>query len=236
VIDDSLRAVRCASATVAAQSAAGLLKSLAPDELEKTVLICSDDVTAAMIDGHLHSFGRPTMGIPLPSATSETLAALPLAIAASESPADPRFVKELVVRPGLPISGYARFQLLRALDNMPAVGSTEWKRAILAIRKRKNGNRSVDWINAWIPPPTRWCRNRRVTDIPAIRNAVQRVAAWANRRSRSLQRKIRETLERGVTTPADSASLAPPSASHSRERLGMARALGLTASVSAWCL
>ncbi|MFM8498112.1 MAG: PD-(D/E)XK nuclease family protein, partial [Planctomycetia bacterium] len=206
--DDTLRVARCASKAVAAQAAASALAALPADELSSAVVICADDVVAAMIDAHLHAFGLPTMGIATASQTSGILAILPLAIEAVGSPADPARVKEFLALPESPISRKARSRLLKAIDDLPAVGSPAWKRVVRVIRtKWKHGRRKAAAIEEWIPVPQRWCGSRTGFDATALAAALARVSRWSNWKCRRLKESIRQTLAAGVRTPADNAEL-----------------------------
>lgn len=206
--DDTLRVARCASKAVVAQAAASALQGLSADHLAATVVICADDAVAAMIDAHLHAFGLPTMGIATASQTSGILATLPLAIEAIGSPADPSQVKLLLSLPDSPISRAARVQLLKALDDLPAVGSPSWTRVVDKIRtKWKRSARLAAVIEDWIPVPQRWCRSHVGFDAVALEAAVTRVSRWANRRSRHLKESIRQTLAAGVHTASAGAQL-----------------------------
>lgn len=206
--DDTLAAVRCASAAVAAQAAAAALQGLSREDLASVVLICADDGTAAMIDGFLHAGGLPTMGIATSANASDVLAVLPLAIEAIASPADPHLVKELLALPDTPIPEPARPRLLKALDDLPAVGSPVWNDVVRKIRaKWRNGSRAADRIEEWIPAPQRWCHSRHGYDAAAIDRAVERVATWANKQGRRLKEENRKALEAGITSPADAAKL-----------------------------
>jgi len=206
--EDTLRVARCASKAVAAQAAAGALQGLSADQLSDAVVICADDAVAAMIDAHLHAFGLPTMGIATASQTSDILATLPLAIEAIGIPADPGQVKQLLSLPYSPISRAARARLLKALDDLPAVGSPAWNRVVCDIRtKWKRGVRQAAIIEEWIPAPRRWSRSRVVFDAAAVTAAVERVARWARRNSRRLKESIRKTLAAGVHTAAAGAQL-----------------------------
>ena len=206
--DDTLRVARCASKVVAAQAAASALQGLAVDQLPAAVVICGDDAVAAMIDAHLHASGLPTMGIATASQTSGILATLPLAIEAVGSPADPSQVKLLLSLPESPISRAARAQLLKALDDLPAVGSPSWTRAVRTIRtKWKRGLRQAAVIEEWIPVPQRWCRSQVGFDAVALQAAVTRVSRWANQRNRRLKESIRQTLAAGVHTASAGSQL-----------------------------
>lgn len=208
IVDDTLTAIRCASAAVAAQAAAGALEALSSEELASAVLICADDSTAAMIDGFLHAAGLPTMGISVPAQPSDVLAVLPLAIEAIGSPADPHLVKELLSLADSPVPKPARRRLLKALDDLPAVGSPAWNRVLRTIRTTwRNGVKAATLIEEWMPAPTRWCRSRHGFDANALDRAVDRVAAWANRRGRRLKKEIRAAVEAGIGNPADAAEL-----------------------------
>lgn len=206
--DDTLRVARCASKAVAAQAAASALAGLPDDERSGAVVICADDAVAAMIDAHLHASGLPTIGIATASQTSGILAILPLAIEVIGSPADPRRVKEFLSLPESPIGHKARARLLKAIDDLPAVGSPAWKRVVREIRtKWKNGRRKAAVIEEWIPVPKRWCPSRTGFDAAALFGALKRVSGWANRESRRLKERIRQTLAADSRTPAEGAKL-----------------------------
>lgn len=206
--DDTLRVARCASKAVAAQAAANALHGLSAEQLPTAVVICADDAVAAMIDAHLHAYGLPTMGIATASQTSGILATLPLAIEAIGAPADPSQVKQLLSLPDSPIRRAARARLLKALDDLPAVGSPAWTRVVRTIRtKWKRGARQAAVIEEWIPVPRRWSRSRSGFDAAALRAAVKRVSRWAHLNSRRLKEKVRETLAAGVHTAAEGAQL-----------------------------
>lgn len=206
VADTTLRAVRSASAAVAAHATACALKELSAEELSQTVLVCADDFTAAMIDGLLHAFDRPTMGIATSAQTSEILAVLPLAIAAVGIPADPGHVKELLALKASPFPNRLRKWLLKAMDDMPAVGSPRWNRVLRKVAvKWENGGRWAGLVDAWIPRPTRWRPGRHVFEVDAVLAAVKRVARWANHRRRKIDRAMQEALAAGETSPAEHA-------------------------------
>lgn len=209
VADDTVRAVRSASAAVAAHITACVLKELPPENLAHTVVVCADDLTAAMIDGLLHSYGCPTMGIATSSQTSEILAVLPLAIEAIGIPADPRRVKEFLALEASPFPRSLRRLLLKAIDDIPAVGSPPWNRVLRRVAKNwKKGGRLARLVEDWIPRPRKWRRTRQVFEVAAVQDAVHRVAKWANRRRRQIERKMQAELAAGPLSPAEQSARA----------------------------
>lgn len=206
--DDSLRVARCASAAVASHAVAAALQGLSTAELADAVVICPDDDVAVMIDAHLHAFSLPTMGAGTSSQTSSILAVLPLAIEAVGTPADPGRVKEFLALPLSPIRRAAAARLLKALDNLPAVGSPAWTRVLRRIRTRwKGGAKTAASIDEWIPIPQKWCPSQVGLDAAALTAAVKRVSRWANRSYRRSKEGIRKSLAAGARTPADNAQL-----------------------------
>ena len=153
--DESLRIIRCVSVATASQAAAVALKNLSPDELAAAFVVCEDDTTAALIDGHLHAFALPTMGVAASSQASDIHALLPLVIEAVATPADPRRIKELLAISDSPVSWQARWHLRKAIDDLPAVGSPAWAKALAAI-----GADPADGARPWRPSLTRGLNNR----------------------------------------------------------------------------
>jgi len=204
--DASLRAVRSTSAAVAAHAVACVMKELTPEELAETIVVCADDHTAAMIDGLLHAFDRPTMGVSVASHTSDILAILPLAIAAVGIPSDPERVKEFLALSASPFPQRLRQLLHKAIDDTPAVGSPPWNSVLRTVAaKWKNGAKWAALVNAWIPPPTRWKQTRQVFDGGAMTAAIARVAKWANRRRRSVEKMLRTGAAGAHLSPAEQA-------------------------------
>ncbi len=201
--DDSLRTVRCASIAVASHTAAAALQSLSSEELATTVVVCEDDTTAALIDGHLHAFGRPTMGAAMAMHASEIHALLPLVIEAVATPADPRRIKELLALPYSPIPYEARWLLLKALDDLPAVGSPKWQAALQDISaKGPDGPGHVAEVHGWIPTPAAGATVAGSFDPAPVRKAVTKLADWAMKQAQGIRSKIESIFKHGLPTAA----------------------------------
>ena len=206
--DDTLRTVRCSSMAVASHAAAAALESLPPADLVSTVVVCEDDTCAVMIDGLLHSFGRPTMGASMATPCAETQALLPLVIEAVATPADPRRVKELLSLPDSPIPSGARRSLRKALDDLPAIGSPKWHAALQEIATRTpKGTGEVAEVNRWIPIPAAGCGWPAGFDPIDVRRAVEGLAVWAMNRAKGIQSEIADVRSRGVPAPGVEALL-----------------------------
>lgn len=205
---DNLRTVRCASIAVASHVVAAALENLSPAELATTVIVCEDDTTAALIDGHLHAFGLPTTGAAMAAHGSEIHALLPLVIEAVATPADPRRIKELLSLPDSPIPYDARWLLRKAIDDLPAVGSPKWQAALQAVAaKGPDGPAHVAEVHVWIPTPPVGVTLAGGFDPAHVRKAVTKLADWATKRAHAIRSGIEVKLEAGLPAPADNAKL-----------------------------
>lgn len=208
--DDTLRTVRCASLAVASHAVAAALERLTPAELAAAVVVCEDDTTAALIDAHLHAFGKPTMGAAMAAHGSEIHALLSLVIEAVAAPADPRRIKELLSLPGSPIPRDARWPLRKALDDLPAVGSPKWEAALQDIAaKVPDGPAYAVAAHDWIPTPTPTAAAAAAGgfDPAHIRKAVAKLADWAMKRAQGIRAGVETKLTEGLPTTIENAEL-----------------------------
>lgn len=206
--DDTLRAVRCASVATASQAVALAIQSLAPAERAAAVIVCEEDATAALIDGHLHAFDLPTMGVATTSQASDIQALLPLAIEAVATPADPRRIKELLSLPDSPIPWGARWLLRKAIDDLPAVGSPRWKEALDAIAADdSDGPKNAAIVNEWIPVPPAGAVVNGGLDADRVARAVALLAEYANGRAHGIRDGIKEALATGTSSAAENAGI-----------------------------
>lgn len=207
--DESLRTIRCASVATASQAAAVTLKNLSPPELAVAVVVCEDDTTAALIDGHLHAFALPTMGNAASSQASDIHAMLPLVIEAVATPAHPGRIKELLTLSDSPVPWRARWHLKKAIDDLPAVGSPAWTRALSAIgADPADGAKTVATVNEWIPIPPSGAPASGGFDPTAVAQAVARLADWANKRAQGIKDDIRKRCAAGLPNVAEDAAIA----------------------------
>jgi ATP-dependent helicase/nuclease subunit B len=206
--DDSLRTVRCMSMAVASQAVAAALNGVPAEDLARTVVVCEEDTTAALIDAHLHAFGLPTMGAAIAAQGSEVHALLPLVIEALATPADPRRIKELLSLPESPIPWKARSFLQRAIDDLPAVGSPAWNEALAAISAKYPTEPSlVPTVNQWIPTPASGSAGGSALDPTSVQSAVKALGDWAMNRAHGISDSIKEAYSGGLPDPADTAKL-----------------------------
>ena len=206
--DHTVRTVRCASMAVASHAVAAALESLSQAELATTVIVCEDDTTAALIDGHLHAFGRPTIGAAMAAHGSEIHALLPLVFEAVAMPADPRRIKELLSLPDSPIPYDARWPLRKALDDLPAVGSPKWQAALQDISaKGPKGPGHVNEVHDWIPTPAAGATLADGFNPAHVHKAVTMLADWAAKRAHGIRTTITTKLATGLPSEADNAQL-----------------------------
>lgn len=214
--DESLRTIRCASVASASQVAAVTLMNLSPPELAAAVVVCEDDTTAALIDGHLHAFALPTMGVAASSQASDIHALLPLVIKAVATPADPRRIKEFLALSDSPVPWQARWHLRKAIDDLPAVGSPAWARALAAIgADPADGVKAVATVNEWIPTPPSGAPGAGGFDPSAVTQAVARLADWANKRAQGIKDDIKKKVAAGLPNAAENAVIELDSARRS---------------------
>lgn len=205
--DDTLRTVRCASMAVASHAVAAALESLPPAELAAAVVVCEDDTTAALIDAHLHAFGKPTMGAAMAAHGSEIHALLPLVIEAVAVPADPQRIKELLSLPDSPIPRNALWPLRKALDDLPAVGSPKWEAAVQDIAaEMPDGHASAAEVHEWIPTAAAAAVAGRF-DPAHVRKAVAKLADWAMKRAQGIRARVETKLTEGLPTTIENAEL-----------------------------
>lgn len=206
--DGTLRTVRCASLAVASHAVAAALESLTPAELAAAVVVCEDDTTAALIDAHLHAFGKPTMGAAMAAHGSEVHALLPLVIEAVAAPANPRRIKELLSLPGTPIPRDARWPLRKSLDDLPAVGSPKWEAALQAIAAEvPDGPADAAAAHDWIPTLTAAAAAAGGFDPAHVRKAVAKLADWAMKRAQGIRSAVEAKLTEGLPTTIENAQL-----------------------------
>ena len=206
--DDSLRTVRCTSMAIASQAVAAALNGVTAEELTATVVVCEDDTCAALIDSHLHAFGLPTMGASIAAKGSDVHTLLPLVVEALATPADPRRVKELLSLSESPIPSEARWHLLRAIDDLPAVGSPKWEEALAEIStKYPNGSSLVAAVSQWIPAPASGSTNGGAFNPTSVRSAVKNLGDWAIKRAHGISDSIKTAYSGGLPDPADTAKL-----------------------------
>jgi len=206
--DDSLRTVRCTSMAIASQAVAAALNGVTAEELTATVVVCEDDTCAALIDSHLHAFGLPTMGASIAAKGSDVHTLLPLVVEALATPADPRRVKELLSLSESPIPSEARWHLLRAIDDLPAVGSPKWEEALAEIStKYPNGSSLVAAVSQWIPAPASGSTNGGAFNATSVRSAVKNLGDWAIKRAHGISDSIKKAYSGGLPDPADTAKL-----------------------------
>lgn len=206
--DDSLRTARFASVATASQAAAVALENLTPAELATAIVVCEDDTTAALIDGQLHAFGLPTMGVAAASQASDIHALLPLVIEAVAAPADPIRIKELLSLSDSPIPWRARWTLRKAIDDLPAVGSPAWDKTLASIGADPNdGPKTIATINEWIPTPPSSALAAGGFDPAVVAQAVARLADWANRRAQGIKDDIKKKFAAGLPDAADNAAI-----------------------------
>lgn len=206
--DDSLRTIRCTSMAIASQAVAAGLYGLSAEDLSATVVVCEDDTTAALIDGHLHAFGLPTMGAAIVAQESDVHALLPLVVEAVATPADPRRIKELLSLPESPIPREARWHLQRAIDDLPAVGSPAWDEALATITAKYPQSPSlVAAVNQWIPAPASGLAKGSALNPTSVRLAVKNLGDWAINRAHGISDSITKAYSGGLPAPTDTAKL-----------------------------
>jgi hypothetical protein len=206
--DESLRTVRCMSMAIASQAVAAALDGVPAEDLARTVVVCEDDTTAALIDGHLHSFGLPTMGAAIAAQASEVHALLPLVIEALATPADPRRIKELLSLPESPIPWESRWHLQRAIDDLPAVGSPKWDEALAAVAaKYPNGAGVVATVNSWIPAPSSGPGTAGGLNPTSVGSAVKNLGDWAIKKAHGISDSMKKAYSGGLPDPAGTAKL-----------------------------
>ena len=204
--DKTLRTVRCMSMAMASQAVAAALNGVPAEDLAATVVVCEDDTTAALIDGHLHAFGLPTMGATIATQVSDIHALLPLVIEVLATPADPRRIKELLSLPESPILGKTRSYLHRAIDDLPAVGSPAWDEALAVIAaKYPKEPGFVAAVNQWIPAPASGSTNSGGLNLTSVRSAVKNLGDWAIARAHGISDSIKKAYSGGLPDPADTA-------------------------------
>lgn len=214
--DKSLRTIRCASMATASQAAAVTLKNLSPPELAAAVVVCEDDTSAALIDGHLHAFDLPTMGVAASSQASDIHALLPLVIEAVATPAHPGRIKELLTLSDSPIPWRARWHLKKAIDDLPAVGSPAWGKALAAIdADPADGAKTLATVNEWIPTPPSGSPATAGFDPTALAQAVARLAEWTNKRAQGIKDDIKKKCAAGLPNAAENAAIECDSARRS---------------------
>ncbi|MHB8876713.1 MAG: RecB family exonuclease [Myxococcaceae bacterium] len=100
---------------------------------------------AGLLDCALSRQGLPTLGLAASSRFRPPLQVLPLRLALAFHPRDPLRAAELLLLPGAPLPGHARFKLLEALNDMPGIGGPAWRAAVdeaaaaAAERERERG-------------------------------------------------------------------------------------------------
>ena len=119
-----LQLIRPQGPISAAEAVAVWLAGL--DDFSGTIIIGGDEV----LDAALHRHGLPVLGKASGTAGDALLQILPLVLAVSWEPQDPRAMQELLSLDISPIPSVLAKLLLRALVKWPAVGSEDWERAI----------------------------------------------------------------------------------------------------------
>ncbi|NLP06534.1 hypothetical protein GX411_11390 [Candidatus Fermentibacteria bacterium] len=119
-----LRLIRPQGPLAAADLVAAWLAGL--DGLEGTVVIGGDEI----LDGALHRFGLPVLGVERAPGSDPLMQILPLVIALGWAPQDPHLALELLSLPESPVPPSITSRLIRALKQWPAIGSPDWKEAL----------------------------------------------------------------------------------------------------------
>ena len=197
----------------------------------------------AILDAGLARQGLPTLGLPSSSALRPHLQILPLRLTLAFRPQDPFRAAELLLLPEAPLASHARRKLLKALNQMPGIGSPEWKKAIeeavkdevAYVLERKEPKEAADKagadlrgrIETWFGGEL----NDPGTGIPAAKgaNLCAEVAKWAGGKVKGAIEKQDDDAEAGGS---DDSSLWAHAAAVARtlEKLLIARPAGETLS------
>lgn len=124
--DGSLVLFRPSNPLDAAERISAWLWSFGPNPLSDTIVISPSPA----LDESLRRFGLPMTGAREASNDASHLQILPLVLAMGWNPPDPQRALELLLLPESPIPGFIARSLRSALQQWPAVGSPDWKKAI----------------------------------------------------------------------------------------------------------
>lgn len=120
-----LRMIRPQGPLTAADLVAAWLAGLG--DLEGTVVIGGDEI----LDNALRRYGLPVLGAGRASGSDPLLQVLPLVVALGWLPQDPHLALELLSLPESPVPPSIASGLIKALRQWPAIGSSDWKKAIV---------------------------------------------------------------------------------------------------------
>ena len=152
--------------------------------LARTLPLADSTFVAAaepsVLDAALARQGLPTLGCPTASSLRPHLQVLPLRLSLAFRPQDPFRAAELLLLPGAPLPGQARRKLLGALQQMPGIGSPDWRDAVEEA-VAEGGPELRDRIEAWFGGEL----FDPVAGIPAAKASLlcSAVASWAGARA-----------------------------------------------------
>lgn len=170
-----------------------------------TVIVCSDQQLAALLERTLKAAGLPGTGTAKIQEHQPALQVLPLILEMLWEPVDPQTVLDFLTLPVVPFPDWVCDRLTEALSDMPGLKSEAWQDAWnQCIDQAQNPDDMEEKLEKWFSFP----QTEAGAPVPFehVAERCNRVSQWAKARAETLDPSENEQFRTSLETTASMAS------------------------------